>query len=73
MKVATGTVIDGKVVVEGPRLTEGTTVAVMIRDDEESFILSIEEENELLDSMEAIERGDFIFGKELLEKLRRFG
>jgi hypothetical protein len=73
MKVATGTVIDGKVVVEGAALAEGTTVTVMLRDDEETFTLSADDELELLESIAAIERGDFISGDELLERLRRFG
>ena len=73
MKVATGTVVDGKVVVEGARLAEGTTVTVMIRDDEETFTLNNADELELLESVAAIERGDFISGAELLERLRRFG
>ena len=73
MKVATGTVIDGKVVVEGASLAEGATVTVMLRDDEETFALNTDDELELLESMAAIERGDFISGDELLERLRRFG
>ena len=73
MKVATGTVIDGKVVVEGTPLAEGATVTVMLRDDEETFTLNPDDELELLESIAAIERGDFISGEELLERLRRFG
>lgn len=73
MKVATGTVINGKVVVEGAALAEGATVTVMLRDDEETFTLNPDDELELLESIAAIERGDFISGDELLERLRRFG
>lgn len=73
MKVATGTVVDGKVVVEGAPLAEGSTVTVMLRDDEETFTLNNADELELLESIAAIERGDFISGDELLERLRRFG
>ena len=43
MKVATGTVVDGKVVVEGEALAEGSTVTVVLRDDEEAFELTSEE------------------------------
>ena len=73
MKVATGTVIDGKVVVEGEPLAEGTKVTVVLREDEEFFELTPEEEAELLASIAEIERGEYITGEELLERLRRFG
>jgi len=73
MKGATGTVIDGKVVVEGEPLAEGTKVTVVVREDEEFFELTPEEEAELLASIAEIERGEYITGEELLERLRRFG
>jgi len=73
MKVATGTVIDGKVVVEGESLAEGTKVTVVLREDEESFDLTPEEEAELIASIAEIERGEYITADELLERLRRFG
>ena len=47
MKVATGTVVDGKVVVEGETLAEGATVTVLLREDQEAFELTAEEEAEL--------------------------
>ena len=73
MKVATGTVVDGKVVVEGETLAEGETVTVLLREKSEAFELTPEEEDELLDSIASIERGEFISGEQLLERLRRFG
>ena len=73
MKVATGTVIDGKVVVEGETLAEGAAVTVVLREDGESFELTPEGEAELLESIAAIERGEFITGEQLLDRLRRFG
>jgi hypothetical protein len=73
MKIATGTVVDGKVVVDGETLAEGATVTVLLRDDEEAFDLTPEEEEELLESIAQIERGEFISGEQLLERLRRFG
>jgi hypothetical protein len=73
MKVATGTVIDGKVVVEGESLEEGTKVTVVLREDEEFFDLTPEQEAELLASIAEIERGEYITAEELLERLRRFG
>lgn len=73
MKVATGTVIDGKVVVEGEPLEEGAKVTVVVRESEEYFDLTPEQEAELLASIDEIERGEYITGDELLERLRRFG
>jgi hypothetical protein len=73
MKVATGTVIDGKVVVEGESLEEGTKVTVVLRDDADSFDLTPQQEQELLDSIAEIERGEYITADELLKRLRRFG
>jgi hypothetical protein len=73
MKIATGTVVDGKVVVEGETLAEGSTVTVILRDDEEAFDLTPEEEEELLESIAQIERGEYVSGEQLLKRLRRFG
>src|SRR3990172_11237278 len=73
MKVAAGTVIGGKVEVHGETLTEGSTVTVLLRDNNESFDLTADEEAELLESIAAIERGEFVSGDQLLERLRRFG
>jgi hypothetical protein len=73
MKVATGTVVDGKVVVEGEPLEEGAKVTVVLRENEEYFDLTPEQEAELLASIDEIERGEYITGDELLERLRRFG
>ena len=73
MKVTTGIVVDGKVLVEGEFLAEGSTVTVVLRDNEEAFELTPGEEDELLDSIAQIERGEFVSGEQLLERLRRFG
>ena len=73
MKVATGTVVDGKVVVEGEILAEGETVTVLLRENAETFELTPDEESEILESIASIERGEFISGEQLLERLRRFG
>ena len=73
MKVATGVVVEGKIVVEGEALAEGSTVTVVLRDDEEAFDLTSQEEEELLESIAQIERGEFVTGEQLLEPLRRLG
>jgi len=37
MKVATGKIVDGKVVLEGEPLAEGSVVTVLARRDDETF------------------------------------
>jgi len=73
MQVTTGTVIGGKVVVEGVPLVEGSVVAILSREPEEPFTLSTEDENELLSAMAEIERGEFVSADKLLESLRKYG
>ena len=73
MQVTTGTVVGGKVIVEGVPLVEGSLVAVLSRGPEEPFALSPEDENELLAAMAEIESGKFVSADELLESLRKYG
>ena len=42
-------------------------------EDDEAFELTPEEEEELLESIAETERGEFVSGEQLLERLRRFG
>src|SRR6266496_19749 len=69
MRVTTGKVIEGKVVVEGLPLEEGAVVTVLAREAEETFRLSPEEEAELLLSIEEADRGETVSLEEVLEKL----
>ena len=71
MKIATGKVIGGKVVVDGATLEEGTSVTVLAKDGESGFHLSPEEEAELLLSIAEADRGEMISAEEVLEKLAR--
>jgi len=73
MKVATGKVIGGKVVLEGKPLAEGSVVTVVAREDDETFEVSPEEEKALLAAIAQAERGEVISWEELREQLRRFG
>ena len=73
MQVTTGTVVGGKVVVEGVPLVEGSLVAVLSREADEPLALSAEDEAELLAAMAEIDRGEFVSAEELLESLRTFG
>lgn len=71
MKIATGKVIGGKVVVEGVTLEEGTLVTVLAKDDEGGFTLTPEEEAELLLSIAEADRGETDPAEEVLAKLAR--
>lgn len=69
MKLATGKVVAGTVLVEGLDLHEGQLVTVLTREPEESVSLSAEEEAELLDAIAEAERGETISWEELYERL----
>ncbi|MDR2156056.1 MAG: hypothetical protein LBE78_13710 [Burkholderiaceae bacterium] len=69
MQVATGTVVNGKIAIDGVHLAEGAVVAVVMRGPDESFSLTESQENELLDAMAEIERGEFLSLDEMLNSL----
>ena len=71
MKIATGKVVGGMVVVDGASLEEGASVTVLARDDENGFTLSSDEEAELLLSIAEADRGETVSAEELLAKLAR--
>ena len=73
MQVTTGTVIGGKIVVEGVPLVEGAVVTVLSREPDEPFILSHEDEDELLSAIAEIEDGDFLSAHQVLESIRTYG
>jgi hypothetical protein len=73
MQVASGTVVDGKVVVEGLSLPEGTAVTILARGDEVAVRLSLEEEAELLEALEEADHEEGISAEELFARLHRFG
>jgi hypothetical protein len=73
MQLTTGTVIGGKVVVDGATLVEGSIVAVLAREPQESYALSPEDEAELLAAIAEIEGGEFVAGDDLIESLRKYG
>jgi len=60
MQVATGTVVNGKIVLEGVSLPEGAVVTVVARDADESFSLTEAQENEFLAAMAEIDRGEYV-------------
>ena len=73
MKVATGKIVDGKVVLDGEPLTEGSVVTVVAREDDETFDVSAEDEKALIAAIAQAERGEVISWEKLREQLRRFG
>ena len=69
MQIATGTVIDGKIVLEGVPLAEGAVVAVVTRGADESFTLTEAQEDELLAAMDEIEDGEYVTLEDLPQSL----
>jgi hypothetical protein len=71
MKIATGKVIGGKVVLEGVDFEEGSSVTVLARDDEGGITVTPEEEAELLLAIAEADRGETVSAEEVLAKLAR--
>lgn len=69
MKIRTGTVTDGRILVEGEPLTEGEQVTVLRREGNETFHVSPEEKRQLLEAIAEAEQGNFVDGEELLAGL----
>lgn len=72
MQIASGTVIDGKVFVEGLSLPEGAAVTVLARGDESAVHLPPDEEAELLAALDQVDREEGIPAEVLFAQLRRF-
>ncbi len=66
MKVITGKVVAGKIVVEGEPLEEGSTVTVLAPEQDETFALDAQAEAALLAAMAEADRGETITGAQLL-------
>lgn len=73
MKIATGTIINGKVIAEGLSLPEGTIVTILARGDEAAVRLPHQQENELLEALDEADKEEGISADELFARLRRFG
>jgi len=69
MRFLSGKVIGGKIVVEGEPLEEGSRVTVLTDLDEQTFSLTPEQEEELLEAIASVERGEFVDGDEFLRTL----
>jgi hypothetical protein len=71
MGITTGTVVAGKVVVEGMDLPEGSVVTVLTPELDDEVRLTAEEETELLEAIAEVERGETISIEELFQRLDR--
>ena len=71
MRVTTGTVVAGKVVLDDPSITDGTDVLVVTREREQAVRLSPEELAELEAGIAEADRGETISDDELFARLRR--
>jgi hypothetical protein len=69
MKIITGTVVDGKIELPAESLAEGSHVMVLAPGSDQPIRLSAAEEQELLEAMEQIRRGEFMDGQALLAEL----
>jgi len=70
MKLATGTVINGKIILDGEALPEGTVVTVLAHEGDGTFLIPPELEQELDESIAQSLRGETIPVSEVLRKLR---
>ena len=73
MRIATGTVVKGTVIVDDPEFKEGTEVFILKREREDDVHLSPEELAELEAGIAEADRGEMIPGDEFLARLRRHG
>ena len=69
MKITTGTVVGGRVVVEGEPLTEGAKVTVVAFEEPESFTVTPAEEAILLQSIAEADRGELLDLNDMLSRL----
>jgi hypothetical protein len=69
VKIATGTVTQGKIVVEGQPFAEGETVTVLGGDGRERFQVTPEEKHLLMESIAQADRGELIDADDLLAEL----
>ena len=68
MRITKGTVVDGRIVVEGEPLGEGSTVTVLVA-DESGFALNAEQESALLESIAEADQGELLDAEDVLNRL----
>lgn len=74
MKIAVGTVIGGRIDLQGdPPLKEGTRVTVVAHEDGGTFELDTGAEARLVEAIAEADRGDFVDTEDFLRSLGRRG
>lgn len=71
MQVISGTVVEGRVLLQDVVLPEGARVTVLTRGADEGFTLSSDDEDELVEALAEIDRGEFVSLEQLLATLPR--
>jgi hypothetical protein len=69
MKIITGTVTDGQIVVEGRPFAAGERAVVLGHEENETFRLSAAEKSQLRESIAQADRGEFVDAEQLLAEL----
>jgi hypothetical protein len=70
MRITSGKVVSGHIVIEGEQFPDGAVVTVLGREGDETFELDAAAEAELLESIAEAERGELIPADEVLRMLR---
>jgi hypothetical protein len=70
MRITSGKVVSGHIVVEGEPLPDGTAVTVLSREADESFEVDAAAEAELLLSLAESDRGELIPAEEVMRIFR---
>ncbi|MGB0129508.1 MAG: hypothetical protein WBP72_17845 [Rhodocyclaceae bacterium] len=73
MQIVPGTVVEGKIVLEGASFPEGTTVVVIAKDAEPAVRLSPDLLAELDQALAEADSEDGIPGDTFLESLKKYG
>ncbi len=73
MRIASGTVVSGRIVLDESEFIDGTRVVVVSQDRDEEVRLSPDELAELEAGIAEADRGETISGDELFARLSRYG
>ena len=73
MQIATGVIVEGRVVLDGASLPDGTHVTVLTHDTAPIVVLSPHLQAELEDALDEADREPGISAEQLFADLQRFG
>lgn len=73
MQVATGKVVQGKIILDGGSLPEGISVSVFARETETIVRLPAALLAELNDALDDADRNEGISAEEMFDQLRKYG